>query len=105
MVGTNKGVYGCMKDKHKNIFLVSCTLHIIHNAARKAAKQQLPAFEEVLVDIFHYFKKSSYQLDRFKGDQEICGLDQKRMLKHVCTRWLSSSRYGINYNTSPQLRI
>lgn len=74
MVGTNKGVYGCMKDKHKNIFLVSCTLHIIHNATRKAAKQ-LPAFEEVLVDIFHYFKKSSYQLDRFKGDQEICGLD------------------------------
>ena len=91
MVGTNKGVYGHMKDKHKNIFLVGCTLHTIHNAARKAAKQ-LPAFEEVLVDIFHYFKKSSYWLDRFKGDQEMCGLDQKMMLKHVCTHWLSISR-------------
>ena len=92
MVGEKNGVLGHIKKKHKEVFLAGCTLHIIHNAARKAATDYLPPFEDVLTDTFYYFKKSSNRLERFKGEQDFCGIEQKRMLKHVCTRWLSISR-------------
>ncbi|KAL3831791.1 hypothetical protein ACJMK2_023495 [Sinanodonta woodiana] len=91
MTGANKGVYHFVKEKHDHVFLAGCTLHIVHNAAKKAAGH-LPNLDEVLLDVYHYFNKSSSRQDRFKGDQELCGLEEKRMLKHVCTRWLSITR-------------
>ena len=46
----------------------------------------------VLVDIFHYFKKSAKRQCEFANMQEMFDVEQKRMLKHVCTRWLSIGR-------------
>lgn len=91
MTGNKKGLYAFMKAEHKKIYLAGCTLHVLNNAAKKAAAE-LPNFDEVLVDIYHFFKKSSLRQAAFKGDQELCGIDQKKMLKHVVTRWLSITR-------------
>ena len=68
-----------------------CTLHIIHNAAKKAATE-LPPVETVLVDIYFYFNKSAERQRRFKGTQELYGDEAKKLVKHVSTRWLSMGR-------------
>lgn len=42
MVGKHTGVYGLIKEKHSKIFLSGCSLHIVHNAAKKAAGELPP---------------------------------------------------------------
>jgi hypothetical protein len=93
MVGTTKGLYGLVLEKNDQVFLSGCTLHIVHNRAKKAASE-LPSFDELLMDIDHYFQKSSTRQHRFQNEQEFCGVEQRKILKHVCTRWLSITRYG-----------
>lgn len=92
MVGQHKGVYAYVKGAHESVFLAGCTLHTIHNGARKAGTECLPPFEDALTDIYYFFQKSSTRLDKFKAEQDFCGSEQRKMLKHVCTRWLSISR-------------
>jgi len=92
MTGIHKGVFYFVKQEQPNVFLAGCTLHIVHNAAKKASNTALPPVEDVLIDIFYYFKKSVNRQTRFKGAQDLCDTDQKIMLKHGCTRWLSVGR-------------
>ena len=92
MVGLNKGVYKFMKNKHGEIHLSGCALHLVHIAAEKAANTLPVAIDEVLIDIFYYMKKSSKRLYKLGVLQAMHDVDQKKMLKHVCTRWLSIDR-------------
>jgi len=91
MTGCRKGVYAFAKRKHENIYLAGCTLHLIHISAKKAA-EVLPPVDDVLIDIYYYFGKSETRKRDFKGSQDIFDREQKKMLKHVCTTWLSISR-------------
>ena len=91
MTGGNKGVIAFVRKKHPNVFMAGCCLHLVHIAAEKGAVC-LPGVEDVLVDIFHYFKKSAKRQCEFANMQELFDVEQKRMLKHVCTRWLSIGR-------------
>ena len=49
--------------KNKNIFIYGCPSHIIHNTSNKAAQRfsEVSGFdvEDFLVDLFHWFDKSS----------------------------------------------
>lgn len=92
MTGRKKGVFSFMKKENDNMHLAGCTLHLVHIAAEKAADTLPAAVDEILVDIFYYFKKSSKRQDSFASFQELHNIDQQRMLKHVCTRWLSIGR-------------
>ncbi|VDI64010.1 Hypothetical predicted protein [Mytilus galloprovincialis] len=91
MTGHKKGVIAFARKKHPDIFLAGCTLHLVHIAAKKAA-ESLPPVDEALTDIYYYFNKSDTRKQEFKGTQELYDVDQKKNLKHVCTRWLSISR-------------
>ena len=92
MTGSKKGVFAFCKAKHPNIFLAGCTLHLIHIAAEKGANSLPVAVSEILVDIFYYFKKSSTRMHRLADFQDLYDVQQQKMLKHVCTRWLSIGR-------------
>jgi hypothetical protein len=92
MVGHKKGVFAFIKEKQPRVFLSGCPLHLVHIAAKKAA-QCLPPIDDVLVDIFYYFNKSEKRKSEFKGTQVLYDVEQRKMLKHVCTRWLSIARY------------
>ena len=70
--------------KHPNVFMAGCCLHLVHIAAEKGAVC-LPGVDDVLVDIFHYFKKSAKRQCEFANMQEQSDVEQKCMLKHVCT--------------------
>lgn len=91
MVGANKGVFGFIKRKQPEISLSGCALHLIHIAAKKAAAF-LPPFEDILTDIYYYFNKSVNRKEAFKGTQAVFNVSQKKLLKHVPTRWLSIGR-------------
>lgn len=93
MTGHKKGVIAFARKKHPDIFLAGCTLHLVHIAAKKAA-ESLPPVDEALTDIYYYFNKSDTRKQEFRGTQELYDVDQKKNLKHVCTRWLSISRYS-----------
>lgn len=88
MTGQKKGVFSFVKNKQSTIFLSGCPLHLVHIGAKKAA-QALPGIEEVLIDIFYYFNKSEERKAEFSGTRLIYDVEQKKMLKHVPTRWLS----------------
>ncbi|XP_021376724.1 uncharacterized protein LOC110465317 [Mizuhopecten yessoensis] len=91
MTGHKKGVFAFVKEQQPQVYLSGCPLHLVHIAARKAA-EALSAIDEVLVDIYYYFNKSDKRKSEFRGTQSLYDVDQKKMLKHVCTRWLSIGR-------------
>ena len=91
MTGANKGVIAFVHRKHRNVFKAGCCLHLVHIAAEKGAVS-LSGVEDVLVYIFHYFKKSAKRQCEFANMQELFDVEQKRMFKHLCTRWLSIGR-------------
>ena len=96
MTWNKKGVIAFMEKEQPSIYLSGCSLHQVHIAAKKAA-ECLPPVDDILVDIYYYFNKSDKRKSEFKEMQELCDLEQRRMIKHVCTRWLSIGRYGFNY--------
>ena len=76
MVGLKKGVFAFMKKKNEQMYLSGCTLYLIHIAAEKAADTLCCPVDEIMIDIFHYLKKSSLQKDNLGYFQELHDLDQ-----------------------------
>ena len=91
MTGSKKGVIAFVWEKHPDVFMAGCCLHLVHIAAHKGAIC-VSAVEYVLMDIYYYFQKSGKRQHEFAALQQMYDIDQKRMLKHVCTRWLSIGR-------------
>ena len=71
MPGAKKGVFAFCKAKHPNIFLVGCTLHLVHIAAEKEADSLLVPMSEILVNVFYYFQKSSARKHRLGQFQDL----------------------------------
>jgi hypothetical protein len=46
-------------------------------------------FDDLAVDIFYYFDKSTKQKAALSDYTQFCDLVYLKMLKHVATRWLS----------------
>ena len=86
MIGKN-GVYGWMSEKQPNLHLSGCPCHLLHRAAQMAASQLPFNIDEVLVDLYYYFDKSSKRLASLELLQEE--VKNQKILKHVQTRWLS----------------
>ncbi|KAL8572454.1 hypothetical protein ACOMHN_005600 [Nucella lapillus] len=91
MTGQNKGVFAFVTDKNRNVYLAACTLHLVHIGAKKGAAC-LPPVEEILVDIYYFFQKSTLCQSNLRELQELYDVEQRKMLKHGCTRWLSIAR-------------
>lgn len=92
MTGIHKGVFSFMKEKQPEIHLARCCLHRVHIAAKKGAAC-LPPVEDILIDVFNYFQKSVNRQTELKDSQDLYNTEQRKVLKHVCTRWLSIGRF------------
>lgn len=92
MTGQKKGFFGFCKDKHSEIILSGCPLHLVHLAAEKGADALPISPQDLLVDIYFYFEKSSLRSHRLSQFQELYGKDQLKVIKHGSTRWLSMGR-------------
>lgn len=91
MSGSKKGVIAHVRTKQPNVIFSGCSLHLIHIGAQKGASC-LPPVQDILTDIFYYFQKSDKRRSELAEIQSLFDVDQRKMLKHVCTRWLSIGR-------------
>ena len=91
MTGVHIGVISFIREKQPEVFLLRCPCHLIHLAAQKAYNELhfKTKADEVLVDIYYYLDKSAKRLQKLKEFQTLSGVNQKKILKHVSTRWLS----------------
>ena len=85
MTGWKKGVISFVRQQQEHVHMSGCCLHLVHLGAKKGASC-LPPVEDILVDIFYYFKKSVNRQIELKHLQALYDVDQRKMLKHVRTR-------------------
>lgn len=91
MIGKKNGVAAVLTEAHKEIIVMGCLCHLIDLATGRGINSLPVSVDELLVDVFYYFKKSSKRKETLKALQEVHG-DVKKVLKHVETRWLSMGR-------------
>lgn len=92
MIGQKNGVLAVLKEAHADIFGIGCSCHLINLAAEKAAASLPLRIDEILVDLFYYLEKSAKRKERLQKFQSLHGKEIQKLLKHVCTRWLSLGR-------------
>jgi hypothetical protein len=92
MVGKKSGVLTMLREHQQNLISVGCPCHLLNLAAEKGASCLPINVDELLVDMFYYFKKSSKRKEQLEKFQELYNDDVKKILKHVQTRWLSTTK-------------
>lgn len=90
MVGHVKGVAAFLKKVQPHIRIQTCSCHLLHLAAQRGVKS-FKYFdpEEFVMGIYYFLQKSSKRQSTFKLCQNIYGTKPHKILKYVCTRWLS----------------
>ncbi len=72
---------------------MGCPCHLLHNIACKAsdAFSDVTDFnlEEMCIDIYYYFDKSSKRKSLLGEFADFCEVEYRQIVKHVNTRWLS----------------
>lgn len=89
MIGKNNSVLSRVKAQAPHIYSVGCPSHLVNICAKTAAKELSMSPEELIIDIYYYFEKSSKRREDLKEFQEFCNVAQQRVQKHCPTRWLS----------------
>ena len=92
MLGKNDSVLSRLKEKNLNIFSIGCICHLANLCVKDGLKALPLKVDDLLVDIFYYFKHSSKRIQDFKEFQEFTETDEEEILKHCPTRWLSLER-------------
>ena len=75
MVGHKKGLYGRFKEKHCDIHLAGCLCHLINLATQAASSELNIGIDDLLVDIFYYFRKSDKRKAELTKLQEFYDTD------------------------------
>lgn len=66
-----------------------CNLHVVHNSFRKGLDKYGAKAEDLCIDVFYFFKRSSAQREDYQKIQEDLALEEHVFVRHVQTRWLS----------------
>ena len=86
MTGRNKGCVTHMQQKYKpTIALAGCPCHLIHIAAEKASHRLPVSIDDLLIDIYYYLDKSSKRIQKLRDFQQLCNVEVRKILKHVCS--------------------
>ena len=89
MMGIHAGVAAYVRKENPDVFVLGCPCHRLHLAAEKGASTLPFTPVDVLISVYYYLEKSSKRHKELKGVQTLCGTANYKILKHVCTRWLS----------------
>ncbi|CAH0551284.1 unnamed protein product [Brassicogethes aeneus] len=89
MMGQYNGVRAKLMELNKNIFVLGCVCHSFHSCASKASENLPNQIEEFVKDINNYFSNSSKRIHSFEEFQDFAAVSRHKMIKLVCTRWLS----------------
>ena len=98
----NLGQFNSIKtrvlERNPNCYFLGRPCHILHNTAGKASAKlkEVSGFDvdDLAVDIFSSFDKSTKRKAALSDYTQFCNLAYRKMLKHVITRWLSLNTSG-----------
>ncbi len=92
-LGSKNSIMTRVKDKNEACYFMGCPCHLLHNIACKAsdAFSDVTDFnlEEMCIDIYYYFDKSSKRKSLLGEFADFCEVEYRQIVKHVNTRWLS----------------
>ena len=89
MLGQKQGVLFVLQTHQVEIIALGCPCHLINIAAQNAAKMLPVSIDSLLIDLFYCMEGSVNRKQRLTELQIECGEEVRKILKHVCTRWLS----------------
>ncbi|XP_071504712.1 LOW QUALITY PROTEIN: zinc finger MYM-type protein 6-like [Diadema antillarum] len=89
MTGKYKGVAAFLAAANPEIYILRCPCHLMHLAAKQGGKCLEFKLDDLLVDVWYYLDKSQLRHQSLQQLQQKHGLESKKILKHVPTRWLS----------------
>lgn len=92
-LGRRNSIKTRVEQQNESIYFMGCPCHMVHNTATKAAEAFESAtnfdVEDVLVDLYYWFDKSTKRKNELSGFCEFCDVTYRAVVKHVSTRWLS----------------
>lgn len=89
MLGKHTTVFQRIAEIKPDVYPVSCACHLAHLCAKKAAKELSMDVEQLVINLYYHFDKSSKRKELLKEYQEFCNVETRKILKHSSTRWLS----------------
>ena len=96
MVGKQNSVASRFLQKNPNIFIGGCPCHLAHITVGHANDAFSNAIstnvEDVCVDCFYWFDKSTKRKGKLVQYYEFCDQDYQSVLKHISVHWLSLER-------------
>ena len=91
MQGANSSFLTRMQDKAPNLYVLKCYCHTFHLVARHACETISKSSEQLLHDVYNYFKNSPKRRKSFQEFQHFLNYEPLNILKPCQTRWLSVS--------------
>ena len=85
----NNSIYTRLADSNPDVYPVGCACHLAHLCAKKAANQLSVNMEQLVIDLYYHFDKSSKRKEIFQSYQVFCDVETRKILKHSSTRWMS----------------
>ena len=89
MLGKHNSVFQRIAEIKPDVYPVGCACHLAHLCAKKAAKELSMDVEQLVINLYYHFDKSSKRKELLKEYQEFCNVETRKILKHSSTRWLS----------------
>ena len=94
-MGRHNSIKSRVEQVNDNVYFMGCPCHIAHNTAGVASEKfvQVTGFdvEEMAIDLFYWFDKSSKRKAILNDYCTFCDVTYREIVKHVSTRWLSLS--------------
>ena len=96
MIGKQNSVASRFLQENPDLFIGGCPCHLAHITASHANDVFSNAIstnvEDVCVDCFYWFDKSTKRKGKIVQYYEFCEQDYQSVLKHISVRWLSLER-------------
>ena len=96
LVGAHNSLASRLKEKNPDTYVLGCPCHLAHIAASSThdefAKVTGISAEELLVDLYYWFDKSTKRKWILVEYMQFCDQEYGKILKHSSTRWLSLER-------------
>ncbi|KAK4320307.1 hypothetical protein Pmani_008813 [Petrolisthes manimaculis] len=93
MQGANNSLLTRIKETAPNLFVLKCYCHTFHLVAEHASKVLSKTADQLIHNIYNYFKMSPNRQKSYAEFQKFVDVDTNRILKPSQTRWLSVAQY------------
>lgn len=89
MQGANNSLLTRMEEAAPDLFVLKCYCHTFHLVAEHASKILSKTADQLIHDVYNYFKMSPNRQKSYAEFQKFVDVDAHRILKPCQTRWLS----------------